>query len=202
MWLLLAVVGGVVFSELVGYIVHRLIHSGKIEFLSKNHMEHHLREYGPKMPMRTENYHRPNVVSFGSLGLEWWIPLAIVCTGSFVGMLLAGLSFKFVAVFMGIAIAWGVLMFSYMHDALHLNKFWMLEDRALFKWFKKVRKLHDIHHLKINNSGRMDVNFGICFFWMDKLFGTYEAKMNGFNESGYNKTKQLYAHIYQDKDVA
>jgi len=196
MWLIGAVLFGVIFSEFVGYWLHRLIHSGKIEYLSTNHMEHHLREYGPRMSQRTENYKLSNVAAFGSLGLEWWIPISAVAVSSFVLFLLLGLSLKFTSVMMIMAILWGVLMFAYMHDALHIKGVWMLKDTGLFRWFKETRRLHNIHHIQINDEGRMDCNFGICMFWMDKLFGTYRTKTSGFNKKGFEVTKYTYAHIY------
>ena len=51
-----------------------------------------------------------------------------------------------------------------MHSAFHLSGgthfLWK------YKWFQKLVKLHDIHHYD-------NCNYGICFFMMDKIFGTY-----------------------------
>jgi hypothetical protein len=40
-------VGSCVTAELLGYWLHRLMHSGAIRLLSRNHMKHHLIFYGP-----------------------------------------------------------------------------------------------------------------------------------------------------------
>src|SRR5579864_7760102 len=45
-------------SELLGYLLHRLLHSGKIGFLSRSHMRHHLVLYGPMRSQRpADGYH-------------------------------------------------------------------------------------------------------------------------------------------------
>ena len=44
-------------SELFGYPLHRLLHSGFIHFLSKNHMQHHLLLYGPLQKQRPREEH-------------------------------------------------------------------------------------------------------------------------------------------------
>jgi len=45
-------VTAIVASELLGYWLHRLLHSGRIPFLSLNHMKHHLLLYGPLQKQR------------------------------------------------------------------------------------------------------------------------------------------------------
>jgi hypothetical protein len=45
-------------SELLGYLLHRLMHSGKITFLSRSHMRHHLLLYGPLDPQRPGSEYR------------------------------------------------------------------------------------------------------------------------------------------------
>jgi len=39
-------------------------------------------------------------------------------------------------------------------------------------WFRKARRLHDIHHRSLDFNGRMDKNFGIGFFLFDRIFRT------------------------------
>lgn len=192
---LLAVALGVVYAEFVGYWVHRLIHSGKIEWLAKVHMEHHLREYGPRMPMRTEGYKSPNTIKIANIGLEWLIPIALVTTVTVTASLLLGFSLLTTAIFMASGIGWGIFLFNYMHDLLHLKNTWVL-NTSLRKWFIGVRRLHDIHHIQLTDEGRMDVNFGICFFGMDKLFGTHQKTTYGFNYKGLEAAKKTYSHIY------
>ena len=46
--ILLTIAGACLFTEIAGYFIHILLHSNKIQFLSKNHMVHHLKVYQPK----------------------------------------------------------------------------------------------------------------------------------------------------------
>ena len=48
--------GSMVSAELLGYLLHRLLHSGWIGFLSRNHMRHHLAIYGPLQEQRSPAY--------------------------------------------------------------------------------------------------------------------------------------------------
>jgi len=200
MWIILSIILGSMYSEFIGYFLHKLLHSEKIQWLSKNHMIHHLKEYGPKMPMRTSSYTSSgNAINPISIGLEWIVPLFLAVSVSVTLLLLLGLSILHTSIFISVAIVWGLLMFSYMHDALHLKNFWMLNNRYLAKWFKDTRKLHDIHHVRLTDEGQMHVNFGICFFWMDKLFGTYKTIAGRFNKKGFNAAKKRYSFIYERK---
>ena len=54
-------------------------------------------------------------------------------------------------------------MFSYLHDVMHVEGYWMEKNRWLRRWFTSARNLHDIHHHVVNRDGLMDKNFGICF---------------------------------------
>ena len=61
-------------SELLGYLLHRLLHSGKIGFLSRSHMKHHLVFYGPLQPQRPGTVYRDattdDAVALGNIGME------------------------------------------------------------------------------------------------------------------------------------
>ena len=48
--------GSAVSAELLGYLLHRLLHSGWIAFLSRNHMRHHLVIYGPLQEQHSPAY--------------------------------------------------------------------------------------------------------------------------------------------------
>lgn len=200
MWTLLSIIAGVLFTEVVGHFLHRLLHSEKVPALSRSHMIHHLKHYGPKMNQRADGYKKSTEgrVSLGSIGMEWIIPIAIVLFPTAILLTLVGVSFGHQFVFWGTAIGWAVIGFSYMHDILHVKDNWLLKNRFLKKWFKKVRRLHDIHHSKFNDEGKMDSNFGITFFGIDRLLGTFARKTGRFNESGYNRSKDVYAYIYDE----
>ena len=82
-------------------------------------------------------------------------------------------------------LAWSFLMFSYLHDRMHIKNFWMGRIPCSPSWFLRARRLHDIHHHVLNNEGLMDRNFGIGFFAFDRLFGTLASQPARFNRLGY-----------------
>jgi sterol desaturase/sphingolipid hydroxylase (fatty acid hydroxylase superfamily) len=51
--------------------------------------------------------------------------------------------------------------------------------------FATARRLHDIHHRSLNDQGRLDRNFGIGFFFFDRLFRTISQRHRTFNCKGY-----------------
>jgi len=192
---LLSLVLGALYTEFIGYFLHKLLHSERVPWLSRSHMMHHLKDYGPKMPMRTSAYQVAQTTSVGNIGLEWLGPIALILAFTFGLAFVLGINMWYTLLFSCAAIGWGITTFNYMHDRLHLEGYWML-NTWLGRWFKKIRRLHDIHHIKLTDDGRMDCNFGICFFWLDKLFGTYRKKGSSFNEKGMMAAKERYAFIY------
>ena len=195
--LLLALLLGVLYSEFVGYFVHKLLHSEKIPSLSREHMIHHLKQYGPKMSMRSDEYYisAGNRFNVGNVGLEWLAPLGIVVAASIGLMTLLGVGWLFQAAMLGSAIAWGVFIFNFLHSGLHLSNYWLLKNKYLSRWFKNARRLHDIHHTRISDEGKMSVNFGIVFFFFDRVFRTKAESTGRFNEAGYEKAKERYKNI-------
>src|SRR5256885_17256793 len=70
-------------AELLGYLLHRLMHSGWIPWLSASHMKHHLVLYGPLQKQRpSEQYLDATTgeVAIGNIGLEWIIPSSVILT--------------------------------------------------------------------------------------------------------------------------
>ncbi len=80
---------------------------------------------------------------------------------------------------------WPILMFSYLHDRMHTQNFWMTRVPLLKSWFLKARRLHDIHHRSVNSKGFMDTNFGIGFYFFDRFFRTMVKRHRPFNWEGY-----------------
>jgi sterol desaturase/sphingolipid hydroxylase (fatty acid hydroxylase superfamily) len=186
------------FAELVGYFTHILLHSNKIEFLSRSHMIHHMMLYGPKMTQRDTRYkysavHRKKLFK---IGIEWILPLSIVVLITIVVGLLLEVSGLLLSIFVASALLWGYTMISHMHSTLHIEGYWMLNNRYLKNWFNKIRKFHDVHHLELHDDGRMNKNYGICFFFFDKLFGTLKKDLEPFNEAGFQSAQKRYAYIY------
>lgn len=198
MTLVLFAVAGCCFSEFVGYWVHILLHSHRIEFLSRNHMIHHLVAYSPARPMRpsggykTSTEHRANLLG---IGLEWLLPLGLVQAGVFAGLHYLRVAAAHQAVFVAFSLAWGYLMFGYMHDNMHLKHPWLESNPRVARWFLHARRLHDIHHLNLTDDGSMAFNFGICFFAFDGLFGSLREKHERFNKKGYQAALKRYAYV-------
>ena len=185
----------IIIGELLGYLLHRLLHRGWIPWLSKGHMEHHMVLYGPLQKQRpSEKYVDATTgrIALGNIGLEWIAPsAAILCI---VLTVLQALNVPRAdrAICVAIILAWSFLMFSYLHDRLHVKDFWMEQNPVLKPWFRGARRLHDIHHRVLNARGLMDRNFGIGFFLFDRLFGTFSPQQTPFNHRGYEVAKQKF----------
>jgi sterol desaturase/sphingolipid hydroxylase (fatty acid hydroxylase superfamily) len=178
----------IVVSEFLGYLIHRLLHSGRIQCLSRAHMRHHLVLYGPLQSQRPGTEYRDattGAASLGNIGLEWLIPSAILL--AIVAGVLHYLQVRRFQqlVTIGGSLAWSFLMFSYVHDRMHVAGSWMERNRCLKKWFMDARDSHDTHHWTLNDEGFMDKNFGIAFFFFDRLFGTMAKERPAFNQRGY-----------------
>jgi hypothetical protein len=160
-------------AELIGYFLHRLLHSETISYLSRNHMLHHLKHYGPFQPMRHSGEYADATderFALGNVGLEWIGPSAMIL-GLFLWAFAAlHASWLHRTMFVAIALGWSIFMFSYLHDRMHVHGFWMERHRRLRKWFLHARRLHDNHHHSLDDGGRMNRNFGIGFHMFDRVF--------------------------------
>lgn len=188
----------VIYTELVGYWMHVLLHSEKVPWLSKSHMLHHLRDYGPKKPLHREGEYINSAMgrlNFFGIGLEWFLPAAGVI-GLTVGLLnLLGVPWQYQTLFTITGMLWGHFLFGYMHSAMHFKNFWMLHVPILKNWYLSIRKLHDFHHLQFSDDGRMLKNYGICFFWFDRLLGSYSSKSEKFNQTGFEASFIRYKNL-------
>lgn len=184
------------FAELAGYVLHRLLHSESISFLSRSHMIHHLVTYGPRMKQRPGNEYRSAVTGRASvvgIGMEWIVPIVVMLIVVHTVFWLTGAGVPYQILFTMIVLAWGYLLFGYIHDAMHKKDFWMLKNRFFRRWFLNARRNHDIHHIYVNPEGKMSKNFGICFFWFDRLFRTYQTKARRVNQENLQKALDRYA---------
>ncbi len=180
-------------AELLGYLLHRLLHNGWIRWLSASHMKHHMLLYGPLQKQRpSEHYIDATVdrLAIGNIGVEWLAPSAIL-------LVIAGAIFWALKVtclhqviFFATVVGWSFVMFSYLHDRMHIKNFWMERNPILKAWFRRSRRLHDIHHRMLNDGGLMDRNFGIGFFLFDRLFGTLSPQQDSFNQHAYAAARE------------
>lgn len=181
-------------AELAGYWLHRLLHSDKLPVLSRSHMVHHLLLYGPMQPMRAERYKDATSgrLSLGNVGLEWLAPSALVLAFCWGIMFLFHVRPVYQVIVLGNLVAWPFFTFSLLHDAMHLRDFWMARMPLINHWFRRARRLHDIHHHSVDGTGHMDTNFGIGFFLFDRIFRTLATRHRPLNRKGLAIALQRY----------
>jgi len=170
-------VDSVVVAEFAGYCLHRLLHSDKFPALSRGHLIHHFLVYGPTQPMRAGEYHdaTDHRFSLDNVGIEWLAPSAIILLFCWAAMGLLSVLPVYQALSLCTLLGWPILMFSYLHDRMHTENFWMTRVPLFRSWFLKARRLHDIHHRSVNSKGFMDTNFGIGFYIFDRCFRTWPS---------------------------
>jgi sterol desaturase/sphingolipid hydroxylase (fatty acid hydroxylase superfamily) len=185
-------------SELLGYLLHRLLHSGWIRVLSMNHMKHHLLLYGPLQKQRPSREYldaTTGQIAIGNVGLEWIVPAGILLI-AFGGLFrFFGVSLGYQVLFFGIVLAWSFWVFSYLHDRMHIKGFWMERAPIVRLWFCWARNLHDIHHRAVTDHGLLDKNFGIGFAFFDWLFGTMASVQPPFNHAGLEAAKERFDFV-------
>jgi sterol desaturase/sphingolipid hydroxylase (fatty acid hydroxylase superfamily) len=187
-------VDSVVVAEFAGYWLHRLLHTDMFPALSRGHLIHHFLIYGPGQPMRAGHYHdaTEDRFSIGNVGLEWLAPSALILLFCWGVMALLGVPPVSQVLALCTLLGWPLLMFSYLHDRMHIENYWMTRVPLLRAWFLKARKLHDIHHRSVNSAGYMDTNFGIGFYFFDRFFRTMAKRHRPFNWQGYQAAVWRY----------
>jgi sterol desaturase/sphingolipid hydroxylase (fatty acid hydroxylase superfamily) len=187
-------VDSVVVAEFAGYWLHRLLHSDKFPALSRGHLIHHFLVYGPRQPMRAGDYQDATRERFsmGNVGIEWLAPSALILLFCWGVMVLLNVPPVYQAIALCTLLGWPILMFSYLHDRMHVENFWMSRVPLLKSWFLKARRLHDIHHRSVNSKGYMDTNFGIGFFCFDRFLRTMAKRHRPFNWAGYRTAVERY----------
>jgi len=147
-------VDSVVVAEFAGYCLHRLLHSDKFPALSRGHLIHHFLVYGPTQPMRAGEYHdaTDHRFSLDNVGIEWLAPSAIILLFCWAAMGLLSVLPVYQALSLCTLLGWPILMFSYLHDRMHTENFWMTRVPLFRSWFLKARRLHDIHHRSVNSK--------------------------------------------------
>lgn len=196
--LVAAAAGGIVFTEAVGYVLHILLHSEKVAWLSRDHMIHHLKVYSVEAGLRQPGPYKDSTegrTALAGVGLEWLLPIGLVLAVILAVFRALDVPAAAQAAFSISALAWGKVMFGMMHDSMHIEGYWLAEVPVLGTWYRRVRRLHDIHHLEFTDDGRMLTNFGISFFGFDRLCGTYLPKAHAFNQAGYVACLRRYAAI-------
>jgi sterol desaturase/sphingolipid hydroxylase (fatty acid hydroxylase superfamily) len=130
--------------------------------------------------------------SLGNIGLEWLAPSAVVLVFCWGVMFLFNVPAVYQAIVLANLVAWPFFTFSFLHDAMHLHDFWMARMPVTHRWFRRARRLHDIHHHSADAAGRMDANFGIGFFLFDRVFRTLSTRHRPLNRKGLAIALQRY----------
>jgi sterol desaturase/sphingolipid hydroxylase (fatty acid hydroxylase superfamily) len=150
------------FLTLLGYLIHRAFHQKWSGTFYRRHYDHHFLQY-PTTSLISDTYRQPNK---GNSSV--WL-FAICFSPLILGTLLITV-FGIIPLGIGIMIfiEMGLIAFlnDNMHDAFHIRKtFW-----ARFGFFKRLRRLHFLHHQNTQS------NFGVFSLTWDKIFGTYNNK--------------------------
>ena len=185
-------------AELLGYLLHRLLHSGWIRWLGASHMKHHMLLYGPLQKQRPSEHYMDattDQLAIGNIGVEWLAPTAVLLVIAVATFWVLKVTFLHQVVFFATVVGWSFVMFSYLHDRMHIKNFWMERNPLLKAWFLRSRQLHDIHHRILNDGGLMDRNFGIGFFLFDRLFGTLSLRQGSFNHHGYAAARDKFRYL-------
>jgi len=194
--------GSLVSAELLGYWLHRLLHSGLIRFLSLNHMRHHLVLYGPLQRQRSDDYHDAtddDAVALGNIGVEWLVPAALLIAGALWMFHILHVHWPYRLIYFTATLGWSFVMFSYLHDLMHVEGIWLATNRISRRWFLSARQRHDLHHQVVNDQGLMDTNFGIGCFLFDRLFGTLRDDSPAFNRAGYEAALRRFKLVLRQK---
>lgn len=189
--------GSILSAELLGYWLHRLLHTGAIGFLSRSHMKHHLILYGPLQEQRSVKYHDATNqrVSLGNIGTEWIIPAATLMALSAGVFYFFQVRWLYAWTYFTVTVTWSLLMFSKLHDVMHVENFWLQRSRLLRGWFLSARRRHDLHHFSLDNQGLMNKNFGIGFYFFDRVFGTLLDSSASFNQRGYEAACERFQSL-------
>ena len=150
-------VGTAVVSSLLGYLIHRLAHWPKAGIFYAMHMEHH-RELYPPHEFLSEEYKSAGVASFRL----WFVPIITVVVAAFILWLPTWYAVAATAS-LGIISA----LDDYLHDQFHLTGSRLVR----FRWFRRLRALHLLHHRNMRK------NYGIFSFVLDRMLGSFVAEL-------------------------
>ena len=151
--LLLFTVAAVALVETIGYSWHRFAeHYGWVgDTVRFRHWVHHERDYP------VERLRPADAAKYRTAGSWTWFALGAVAAALIFSLL--PLAQALPLALGALVYAWGVI--SYLHGSFHVPG----HRLERFAWFRRIRRLHDIHHWQ-------PCNYGILFFGLDRLCGT------------------------------
>ena len=126
--------------------------------------------------MVSDEYKMPDHKLIFGVGVEWLVPIGIVSFPAVLLLCCMGASLLFILTAGITGIAWGLFSFDTVHTQMHLKRTKWVQNKYLAKWFKRAKKLHHVHHHHLDEEGKMDSNFGIGLFVLDRIFGTFRER--------------------------
>src|SRR5260370_4799524 len=106
-----------------------------------------------------------NRLSVCNVGIGWLALSAVIVLCCWGVMAVLGVAQVYQVLALCTLLGWPLLMFSYLHDRMHIENYWMTRVPVLRSWFLDARRLHDIHHRSVNRDGFMDANFCLGFYF-------------------------------------
>lgn len=157
-YLFVAFIVSLVLASFFGHVVHWALHQPWTGIAHKGHMQHHEVFYPPGR-MVSDSYQAPPWYHNSSL---LFTPPLLALVG-IVGTVLwlCGAPMVGLAVFAAAMVSFALINDA-VHDSFHLRK----QPLARFGWYRRLRKLHYVHHRN------MTVNFGVINFTWDQVFRT------------------------------
>ena len=158
---------GVLLVEIVSYVWHRFAEHGFIfgVTIGYRHWLHHEENY-PVESLRPQGVAKYKTVHPWS----WYTPSSMLCVLIFLTL---PLSYA-IAIFIGGAIHGTFIVL--LHETFHIEGYYLNR----FGWYRRLVKIHDIHHYG-------PWNYGIAFFWIDWLLGTMNEKLPAEKRENFRK---------------
>ncbi len=160
-----SIFGGILAVETAGYFWHRYAeHNGVLgKLIQSYHIKHHEKDY----PIKNLRPKSPKYKKAGSW--SWYILTVILVVSTY---FLLPRPYNFIMIISGLIYA--KLVISYLHSRFHVTDHFL----AKLKVFKTIQRLHDIHHWG-------PYNYGILFFFMDRVFGTYKPSFPSKKQTNF-----------------
>lgn len=154
--LVLLLIAGFIVGEGLGYLIHRLFHSPISGMFYRGHMAHHNGLY-PITDFYSTKYKTPKGIRNNTPLL--YVPFFVVIIGAL-----------FILLPLKLFLIVGIELFvvSVVNDQVHMLTHIKPNMFEQFKWFQQLRKIHYHHHIDT------DKNYGIIFFFWDRILGTFE----------------------------
>lgn len=150
-------------ASVLGHAIHWALHQRWTGPAYRGHMDHHCKQYPP---------HR--LTSSRYLAAKWYnagpflfTPPLVIILGAVGGLMIwFGVPLWALVVFGTTLVGYG-LFNDWIHDSFHIDFHWL----SGLQWYDRLRALHFVHH------HNMRKNYGIVSFVWDKIFGTFNARV-------------------------